>query len=98
MCETGHNNLIFTTVEQKIARDYLEAYLRNSDFALNSLKQPILSILSTFQLLKNLKKQILQQTTVIMCETGHNNLTLTTVERKIGCEYLEAYLRYSDFA
>ena len=38
----------------------------------------------------------MQQTTVIMCETGHNNLTLTTVERKIGCEYLEAYLRYSD--
>ena len=98
MCETGHNNLTFTTVEQKIAWDYLEAYLRNSDFALNSLKQPILSILSTFQLLKNLKKQILLQTTVIMCETGHNNLTFTTVKRKIGCEYLEAYLRYSDFA
>ena len=39
------------------------------------LKQPILSILSIFQLLKNLKKQILLQTTVNMCETGHNNLT-----------------------
>ena len=88
MCETGHNNLTFTTVEQKIAWEYLEAYLRNSDFALNSLKQPILSILSNFQLLKNLKKQILQQTTVIMCETGHNNLTFTTVEQKIGWEYL----------
>ena len=80
MCETGHNNLTFTTVEQKIAWEYLEAYLRNSDIALNSLKQYILSILSIFQLLKNLKKQILQQTTVIMCETGHNNLTFTTVE------------------
>ena len=41
MCETGHNNLTFTTGEQKIAWEYLEAYLRNSDFALNSLKQPI---------------------------------------------------------
>ena len=83
MCETGHNNLTFATVKQKIAWDYLEAYLRNIDFALNSLKQPILSILSIFQLLKNLKQQILQQTTVIMCETGHNNLTFTTVEQKI---------------
>ena len=84
MCETGNNNLTFTTVEQKIAWEYLEAYLRNSDFALNSLKQPILSILSIFQLLKNLKKQILLQTTVNMCETGNNNLTSTTVEQKIG--------------
>ena len=98
MCETGHNNLTFNTVKQKIAWEYLEVYLRNSDFALNSLKQPILSILSIFQLLKNLKKQILQQTTVIMCKTGHNNLTFATVEQKIGWEYLEAYLRYSDFA
>ena len=98
MCETGHNNLTFTTVGQKIAWEYLEAYLRNSDFALNSLKQPILSILSIFLLLINLKKQILQQTTVIMCETGYNNLTFTTVEQKIGWEYLEAYLKYSDFA
>ena len=23
MCETGHNNMIFTTVEQKIAWEYL---------------------------------------------------------------------------
>ena len=98
MCETGHNNLTFTTVGQKIAWEYLEAYLRNSDFALNSLKQPILSILSIFLLLINLKKQILQQTTVIMCETGYNNLTFTTVEQKIGWEYLEAYLKYSGFA
>ena len=82
---------------QNIALEYLEAYLRNSDFALNSLKQPILSILSIFQLLKNLKKQILLQTTVNMCETGHNNLTFTTVEQKIAWEYLEAYLRNSDF-
>ena len=29
-----------------------------------------------------------------MCETGHNNMTFTTVEQKIAWEYLEAYLRY----
>ena len=33
-----------------------------------------------------------------MCETGDNNLTFTTVEQKIAWEYLEAYLRYSNFA
>ena len=33
MYDTGHNNLTFTTVEQKFAWEYLEAYLRNSDFA-----------------------------------------------------------------
>ena len=32
-----------------------------------------------------------------MCETDHNNLTFTIVEQKIAWEYLEAYLRYSDF-
>ena len=37
MCETGHNKLTFTTVEQKIAWEYLEACLRYSDFAKNSL-------------------------------------------------------------
>ena len=33
-----------------------------------------------------------------MCETGDNNMTLTTVAQKIACEYIEAYLRYTDFA
>ena len=33
-----------------------------------------------------------------MCETGHNNMTITTVELKIAWEYLKAYLRYTDFA
>ena len=33
-----------------------------------------------------------------MCETDDNNLNFTTVEQKIAWEYLEAYLRYSDFA
>ena len=32
-----------------------------------------------------------------MCKTGHNNMTLSTVEQKIACEYLMAYLRYSNF-
>ena len=41
MCETARNNMTFTTAEQKIAWEYLEAYLRCSNFALNSLKQPI---------------------------------------------------------
>ena len=38
------------------------------------------------------------QTSVNMCETCHNNMTFTTVEQKIAWEYLEAYLRYTDFA
>ena len=33
------------------------------------------------------------QTTVNMCETGHNNMTVTAVEQKIAWEYLKAYLR-----
>ena len=37
MCKTVHNNMTFTTVEQKIAWEYLMAYLRYNDFALNSL-------------------------------------------------------------
>ena len=32
MCVTGHN-MTFTTVEQKIAWEYHEAYLRYTDFA-----------------------------------------------------------------
>ena len=38
------------------------------------------------------------QTTVNIYETGRNNMTFTTVEQKIACEYIEAYLRYSNFA
>ena len=38
------------------------------------------------------------QTTMNMCETCHNNITFTVVEQKISWEYLEAYLRYTDFA
>ena len=33
-----------------------------------------------------------------MCETGYSNLTFTTVGQKIAWEYLEAQLRYSNFA
>ena len=39
----------------------------------------------------------MQQTTVNMCETDHIKLTFTTVEQKIAWEYLEAYLRYTEF-
>ena len=38
------------------------------------------------------------QTTVSMFETCHNNMTFTTVDQKIACEYFEAYMRYTDFA
>ena len=41
---------------------------------------------------------MLLQTTVNICETGHNNITFTTVDQKIAWEYLEAHLRYTDFA
>ena len=40
----------------------------------------------------------MQQTNVNMRETGYNNMTSTTVEQQIACEYIEAYLRYSNFA
>ena len=40
----------------------------------------------------------MQQTTVNMCETDHNNMTFTTFEQKIAWEYVEAYLRYTEFA
>ena len=33
-----------------------------------------------------------------MFETGHNNMTFTTVEQKIACKYIEAYLRYNYLA
>ena len=33
-----------------------------------------------------------------MYEIGHSNLTFTTFEQKIEWEYVEAYLRYSNFA
>ena len=38
------------------------------------------------------------ETTVNMCEFGHNNMTFTTVEQNTAWEYLEAYLRYTEFA
>ena len=33
MCKTGHNNMTYTTVEQKIVWEYFVAYLRYSNFA-----------------------------------------------------------------
>ena len=82
--------MTFTNVEHKITWEYLEAYLRYTDFASNR-------ILSILQLLIFLKNQHLQ-TTVNMCNTDDSNMTFTTVEQKIAWEYLEAYLRYTDFA
>ena len=38
------------------------------------------------------------QTTMNMCENGHNNMTYNAVEQKIAWESLEVYLRYSHFA
>ena len=38
------------------------------------------------------------QNTVNMSETADKNMTFTTVEQKIACEYIEAYLKYSNFA
>ena len=38
------------------------------------------------------------QTTVNMCETANNNMTFTSVEQKVAWDYLESYLRYTDFA
>ena len=43
-----------------------------------------------FPAIEKVKKNILRQTTVNMCETGHNYLSFTTVDQKIGWEYLEA--------
>ena len=32
MSKSGHNNMTFTAVEQKVAWEYFEAYLRYSNF------------------------------------------------------------------
>ena len=89
--------MTFTTVEQKIAWEYVEACLRCSDFAQNSLKQLILGILSILQLSKYLEKFFFLQITEILHETAHNSKTFTTVEQKIAWQYVEACLRCSDF-
>ena len=38
MCETGHSNLTFTTVQQNIALEYLDKYLGYNNFFLKQLK------------------------------------------------------------
>ena len=63
-----------------------------------SLKQLKTAYFKHFEHFLVFEKQILLQTTVNVCETGHNNLTFTTAEQKIAWEYIEAYLRYRDFA
>ena len=80
MCETGHSNLTFTTVEQKIALEYLEAYLRYSNFALKAYFKHF----EHFPAIEIFEKIKFAETTVNMCETGHSNLTFTTVEQKIA--------------
>ena len=55
MCETGHNNMTFTTVEQKIAWEYLEAYLRYTGFAYNSLKQSYFKHFEHFPVIEKYK-------------------------------------------
>ena len=79
MCKTVHNNMTFTTVEKKKGKGIPYGIPE-----IRCLKQPILSILSILQLLNNLKQQILLQTTVNMCKSGNNNMTFTTVEKKIA--------------
>ena len=69
MCETGHNNLTYT-VEQKIAWEYLEACLRYM----------ILLKTAYFKHFPAIENFIKTENTVNMCETGHNNLTFSTVE------------------
>ena len=55
-------------------------------FCLKELKTAYFKHFEHFPAIENLKKQILLQTIVNMCETGHNNLNFTTVEQKIGWE------------
>ena len=98
MSEIGHNNMTLTTVEQETAWEYLEAYLRYSNFASISFKLPILSTLRNFHILKLSQNNFLFQTTVKMCETSHNNMAFTTVEQKIAWDCLEAYLKHGNFA
>ena len=62
-------------------------------FCLKQLKTVHFKHFEYFPALKYLKKQILLQITVNMCETGHNKLTFITVEQKIAWEYLTVYLR-----
>ena len=67
-------------------------------FCLKQTKTAYFKHFEHFPPIENFKKKILLQTTVNMCETGHNNQTFISVKQKIAWEYLEAFLRYSDFA
>ena len=84
MCETGHNNMTFTTVEQKIAWEYLEAYLRYSRFCIKQLKTAYCKHFEHFPAIEKFKKlNLTLQTTVNMCEAGHNNMTFTLLSKKL---------------
>ena len=54
MYETDHNNLTFTAVEQKIAWEYLEAYLHEKQ--LFCLKQPKTAYFKHFEYFAAIKK------------------------------------------
>ena len=56
MCVTGHNNMSFTTVEQKIAYEYIEAYLRYSNFSLKQLKTTYFKHFEHFPAIEKFKK------------------------------------------
>ena len=73
-------------------------YLRYTCDTLILLKTAYFKHFEHFPGSENLKNLILLQTTVNMCETGHNNMTFTSVEQKVAWDYLESYLRYTDFA
>ena len=56
MCETGHNNMTFTTVEQKTAWQYFEAYLRYTRFCLKQLKTAYFKHFEHFPDIEKFKK------------------------------------------
>ena len=64
-------------------------------FCLKQLKTACFKHFPAIEIFEKIK---FVQTTVNMCLTGHNNMAFTTVEQKIAWQYLEAYLRYSNFA
>ena len=71
----------FTTVEQKIAWDYLETYLRYRLFYLTQLKTAYFKHSEHFAATEILKNKNLLQATVKMCKSGHN-MTFTNILSK----------------
>ena len=82
MCETGHHNMTFNSSELKLRGNTLT----HTWDTLILLKTAYIKHFEHFPGTENLKNYILLQTTVNMCETGHNNMIFTTVEQKIAWE------------